>query len=333
MNIYIYILIIIVIMCLIGGGQKDETIEGLSIWSLGDKLTGALNTIGSMGGEIATAAQSIGDLGGQITSAFASIGHLGDQIAQSFVHIVDIKKKIVAVEDAFKQTKDIFDSGGDIVKQMAEIIQPGFKILELGMAQMFTLVKLLIIILKRMKHCATGLEYIREEGLVLQKKVQDSFNILENNILYCKDINNIKEPYTYYSKCLGNLFTNTENTIKLIGPVKDFILNIKKHPALWAQDAPNNQQDIYGKSAKYCVDQLKKELGKSSSASIKYVGECNQCLNLTSIIQLGYSEILEVEKLMEDMKPIMVRAEGIMKDIFALIESGEKLGEDILIIL
>lgn len=328
MNIYIYILIIILIVSLICGSKRDDRIEEFSWDPIGD----VARSVDRAFGQINSAVSSIGSLGGQVGTAFESIGHLGEQIAKSFVSIVDIKKKISAVEDAFKQTKNIFDSVGDVIKQLAEIIQPGFKILELGMTQMFTLVKLLIIILKRMKHCATGLEHIREEGIVLQKKIQESFNILENNILYCKNMNNIKNPTVYYSKCLGNLFTNTENTIKLIALVKDFILNIKKHPSLWAQDAPNNQQDIYGKTAKYCVDQLKKELGESPTASIKYVGECNQCMNLTSIILLGYGEILEVEKLMEDMEPIMVRAEHIMKDIFALIESGEKLGEDILII-
>lgn len=195
-----------------------------------------------------------------------------------------ITSPITKIENFVKNIKAIFGDLGDVVSE-------GFDLLVSSIKLLGTIAQILFLIMEKINACVAGGEEVTE-GMISQLNIlRNEINNTLSNVYTCVNLvenvnfkKTVKEQLTdYKNKCIVNWDQSNKDLKNYINRFRQILDNAK----LFALKNDTSQ----GKSKEWCKQNF------SGDASFEYAKQCNQCFNFYGLLSKGYSELEEVEKM------------------------------------
>lgn len=176
---------------------------------------------------------------------------------------------------------------GKIFKSTFGVMNDSFKLMKTAIDMMIEISQVLYLVLDKAVKCYNGSYnvYLRmlREILINLFAAQTSIK----NMNKCLSINYISKG-NYYNNCIKPMIQYQKTMIDSFKKLKQ----IFDEPMLFALI----KKSKYGYSKEYCKKKLN---NKKVSGTFDYSKNCNQCFNWDGLVAKGYSQLLDVEKLIK----------------------------------
>lgn len=200
-----------------------------------------------------------------------------------------IMSPLNAAESAITSIENFVKNVTHLFGDLGHVVSDGFELLVSSIKLLGVVAQILFLIMDKMKSCIVGGEEVIE-GMISQLNIlrEEMENTLSNVYTCVNLVENIdfkktvKEQLTdYKNKCIINWDQSNKDLKNYIYRFREILENAK----LFALKNDTSQ----GKSKEWCKQNFRE------GASFEYARQCNQCFNFYGLLSKGFSELAEVE--------------------------------------
>lgn len=209
-------------------------------------------------------------------------------------------------QNPFKKIKKMSKSIkniGKVFKLMFTVMQHGFKLLSNAIKMMIEISQILYLIADKGGKCYAGFKDVKTEFIDELYEIQEDLNKMTENVNKCLRLKYIFNV-NYYNDCIKSIFKYKSNITYYILRFKEIFNNSK----LFALE----ENSKYGKNKFYCRSKIN---SKKISKNFQYSKNCNQCFNIYGLLAKGYTQLLNVEKLMNNSEKLFVKLNKLNKKL------------------
>lgn len=233
---------------------------------------------------------------------YEDFGWIGDIVNTIIGPIVGpIENLIHTIENDVNTAKNFITNVIALFGEVGNLFSVGFDLLKQSVTLLITVSEILYLIVTKMTKCYEGYKEVHAESVQEITNIQNRLKQMKNNLKSCvlvhphlKGIN----PSNYKLKLhnyMTNCSLNYNNKIQELHLYTQKFKTILNNAKLFALQNPTSE----GQSKTWCSNNYKK------GASFSYAKNCNQCFNFDGLISKELSELVTVEKLIQDSMKMM----------------------------